>query len=417
MNLEALAKHMAELRPGTGGAVFMLDDSGIIRFADDTSLVGKPVRELKPAYSDNWEKISSGKTPSFSYQLDDKERIAHISRIPGLGWNLAVEVETADFEAGIRHTMYTTIFLSIALTLIGTVLGILFAKTITRPLNHVADDLVREAGVMQGFADEISAASDNLGDSAQKQASVVQETTTSINEMSGLVSRSAKSAEAVNTLVVQCDQGVETGKGAVEQMIAAMNDISVSSSEIGKILKTIEDIAFQTNLLALNAAVEAARAGEAGKGFAVVADEVRNLSQRSAAAVKDTASLINETASRVGRGTAIADELGEKFDAIISSIRQIKDMTTEIDHATAEQTHGIEQVNHAIGQVDGCSREANSQAVAMTRISAQMAERVEYLGASIDVLGSLLNRTGAAKAQAVVQNRVLPANRQLPHKH
>jgi len=125
------------------------------------------------------------------------------------------------------------------------------------------------------------------------------------------VDLNAKNAEEATLQAKETSSQLDNGKEQMTRMTDAMNEINQTSSEIGKIIKTIEDIAYQTNILALNAAVEAARAGEAGKGFAVVADEVRNLASKSAEASKNTASLIESSSLSVKKGTGIVGETAE----------------------------------------------------------------------------------------------------------
>ncbi|HLV28330.1 MAG TPA: methyl-accepting chemotaxis protein, partial [Burkholderiaceae bacterium] len=126
---------------------------------------------------------------------------------------------------------------------------------------------------------------------------------------------------------------------------------------IAEIVGIIDGIAFQTNILSLNAAVEAARAGDAGKGFAVVASEVRSLAQRSAASAKEIRELIAQSSTEVDTGSRLADAAGEAMREVQESIDRVRHIMNDIAVASTEQTAGITQVNIAVGQMDGVTQQ------------------------------------------------------------
>ncbi|MCC8180843.1 MAG: methyl-accepting chemotaxis protein, partial [Planctomycetes bacterium] len=421
LNIENLAKQLNDLKVGSDGAVFITDADGVFKFVEDPQMVGKKVGEVIPPIGERWQEILRSDRSAFTYRAADGERVAVVSLVPILNWRLVSEASAREMEADMRRSMWITVGISVLFLMLGSIIGALFARGITRPLQRISTGLVEEAGIMSRYADEVSAASRNLDQSASPQAAVVDGASHSISDMSDSISRNAADAKSVTELMRQSDDDIQAGFEAIQQMTKAMEEINHSSGEIGKILKTIEDISFQTNLLALNAAVEAARAGEAGKGFAVVADEVRNLAQRSAGSVRETESMINETASRVGRGMTIVGELDEKFKLIIDSMNKVGEMVGKIGDAAEEQTHGIEQVNQAMAQVDKNSDETAHEAQAMTKISDNIAEGVDHLLATTDMLGQLLSR----KTTSLRENRITPAqpaprkpvgpNKQLPY--
>jgi methyl-accepting chemotaxis protein len=163
--------------------------------------------------------------------------------------------------------------------------------------------------------------------------------------------RNADNAQAAEKIAGAVRLAATEGAAGMTEMDQAMQAVKASSDNIGKIIKTIDEIAFQTNIPALNAAVEAARAGEAGMGFAVVADEVRNLAQRSARAARETAEKIEDSIRKSGNGVEISVKVTARLSEIVEKARQVDSLVGEIARASREQSQGISQVSTAVLQM------------------------------------------------------------------
>ncbi|NOU26302.1 MAG: HAMP domain-containing protein, partial [Polyangiaceae bacterium] len=201
-------------------------------------------------------------------------------------------------------------------------------------------------------AAQLSASAEHISSGAQEQAASLEETAASLEEISSTVKQNTDSAQHAAQLASGARDTAERGGQVVESAVAAMTEITKSSRKIAEIITTIDEIAFQTNLLALNAAVEAARAGDQGRGFGVVAAEVRTLAQRTGSAAKDIRVLIADSTSRVEVGTAQVNQSGQTLDEIVKGVKRVTDMVAEIAAASREQSTGVEQVNTAVTQVD-----------------------------------------------------------------
>ncbi|GJH32684.1 hypothetical protein CBA19CS91_08025 [Paraburkholderia hospita] len=173
-----------------------------------------------------------------------------------------------------------------------------------------------------------------------------------MEQLTSTVRQNADNAKQATQLVMSTAMITEQGNRAAQEVVATMQGLSDLSGRIADITNVIEGIAFQTNILSLNAAVEAARAGDEGRGFAVVASEVRSLAQRSASAAKEIKERITDSLGRVEAGAQQVDKASQVMADILTSVNRVSDLMGEIAAASEEQSEGIEQVNRAITQMD-----------------------------------------------------------------
>lgn len=258
-------------------------------------------------------------------------------------------------------------------------------QRISVSLNETMYQIGVGAEQVSAGANQVSLGAQNLSAGATQQAEAVDELAETINLIAVGVDLNAGNAEKANEQAQLVGSGMVSSNERMSQMVTAINEISAGSSEIGKIIKTIEDIAFQTNILALNAAVEAARAGEAGKGFSVVAEEVRNLAAKSAEAAKSTADLIGASINSVKRGAKIADDTAQALLEAVEGSRIVADIIMEISAASAEQTTAIEQVKQSIDHI-------SSVVQTNSATSEQSAAASEELAGQADMLKGMVKR-------------------------
>jgi methyl-accepting chemotaxis protein len=228
---------------------------------------------------------------------------------------------------------------------------------------------------------EIASGNADLSQRTEEQASSLEETASSMEELTSTVKQNAENAKQANQLAIGASDVAGKGGAVVGEVVTTMSSINESSRKIVDIISVIDGIAFQTNILALNAAVEAARAGEQGRGFAVVAGEVRNLAQRSAAAAKEIKTLIGDSVEKVEGGSKLVAQAGQTMEEIVTSIKRVTDIMSEITAASSEQSQGIEQVNTAITQMD----EVTQQNAALVEEAAAAAESLEEQAQNLSV--------------------------------
>ena len=252
-------------------------------------------------------------------------------------------------------------------------------NTTVGKLTSVVSDIQHSAHSLEVVASEITDTNSEVSRRTEQQAASLEETAAAIEEMTAIVRQTASNTVEANKLANEARSRAEAGGDIVSQAIAAMGDINNSSKQIINIIGVIDEISFQTNLLALNAAVEAARAGDQGRGFAVVADEVRKLAGRSAISAKEIKQLIDHSDKQVTRGTELVNKSGESLNAIVSSIKRVSTIISEIATASQEQADGIESVNSSIRNIDEGTQQNASMVEKATSAIGTMGEEAAKL--------------------------------------
>lgn len=289
---------------------------------------------------------------------------------------LAAIVKDIDYLLGEMATGNFQVKTQAESNYIGDYMPILHSmRNINESLSHTLLQIGQSSDQVSSGSDQVSNGAQALSQGATEQAASIEQLSASITEVSQKVKINADGAQEASRIATQTGNELLESNQKMQSMMQAMAEISNSSSEIGKIIKTIEDIAFQTNILALNAAVEAARAGAAGKGFAVVADEVRNLASKSAEASKSTSSLIENSLRAVENGTNIAKDTASSLAQSVEGAKKVTQRIDEISQASAEQTQAISQITLGVDQISSVvqtnSATAEESAAASEELSGQ----------------------------------------------
>lgn len=271
-------------------------------------------------------------------------------------------------------------------------------EKILKSLNETFQSIEISAEQVSSSASQVSDGAQELAQGAAEQAGSTEHLSESITDISQKAKENSSHVrEAILSMRGATDRARESNE-QMKKMLAAMDEINVSSCEIKKIIEVIDNIAFQTNILALNAAVEAARAGEKGKGFSVVAEEVRNLAMRSAEAAKHTQSLIEKSAQKVLEGTQIANMTAKALEGVSMQIREADQTVAQIDAASTAQLTAITQIEQSIERVSSVVQTNSATAE-------ESAASSEELSAQADLLRNLLSKFKIKKVGAADFNR------------
>ncbi len=246
-------------------------------------------------------------------------------------------------------------------------------------LNDIVIKLNENGSELVADSNDIARGNEELNNRTQHQAGRIEEIASSLEEISATAAASTDKISQLYTFATDVNQNSNEGAELLDQSIDAMSSIETSSDKIKEIVHVIGEISFQTNLLALNAAVEAARAGDAGRGFSVVATEVRALAQRTAESAKEITALINESAHQVQSGSTLVKTTSDAFKTIIASVVSVSNMVKEINEAAEEQNRGINYIGEATTSLETMTQKNSAFVEEINASSSQISSKAKEL--------------------------------------
>ena len=259
-------------------------------------------------------------------------------------------------------------------------------REINQNLKNVFGSINQVAADVESGSEQIANGSVALSQGATEQASTLEELSASIYALSTRISAQAQKAGNIESYFGEVSEKISDENQQMGEMLLAMEEIEDKSNQVERIIKAIDDIAFQTNILALNAPIEAARAGVYGKGFAVVADEVRNLAGKSADAAAETSVLIESTINAVKKGVNIVDHAAKTLGDVMDGSEKSKEMVSEIAgsmvtdaKSISEVSKGLEEVSKVVQQNSATSEESSASSQDLNANAASLKEMISRI--------------------------------------
>lgn len=262
-------------------------------------------------------------------------------------------------------------------------------RTIVRPLLTVSEDVGAGAEAVSAASGQLNDASQALAQGSSESAAALERSAAALEEMNSITRNNASHARRAKELAGRARGAADAGAARMQELSTAMGAIQSSGHEVAEIMKTIDEIAFQTNILALNAAIEAARAGDAGLGFSVVADEVRSLAHRSAEAARKTSTRIEQSRERSEQGAALNAVVADHLADITSRVREVDELVAQIASASQELEQGINQVSTSVHELDGLTQKNAALAEETSAAAGELDKHTSSLRGAVGALEML----------------------------
>lgn len=429
VTLPDIIKLVGKLKPTPNSFAFLVNGSGtIITHSEDEKLTLKNLSEYTDAITVSDLGTLAATEDKKDVTIDSVEGYVFSKSIPMTDWYLVSFVNKAEANNNIYELIHTSGILSLVFILLSVILITGSIVNVTRRLVRIRDamesvatgdgDLTKRlemngkdelshiAAAFNGFvnkisgilkeikntsesvkisASEIAAGNMDLSVRTEQQASSLEKTNLAMENLTVMVQQNANHATEANTLVVKASDIAEKGGATMEKVVTSMESIKTSSEKIVEIISVIDGISFQTNILALNAAVEAARAGEQGRGFAVVASEVRALAQKSSQAAQEIKVLIDHSVQEIQGGSQHVTNAGHTMTEVVSSIKSVTTIVSEINNASDNQSKGIVDIGSTIVKMDEMTQQNSALVEESAAAATSLKEQAEKLAEMVNV--------------------------------
>ncbi|KLI14431.1 methyl-accepting chemotaxis protein [Brachyspira hyodysenteriae] len=430
MDWEDLAAKLQELKLPERTRIFAIDD--------DNTVVLDTKNEINTKANDAYGSIIKGGMSSgvmnYISSVSHDPRTAVYSRLENLDWYLIMAMDDKVIYKANNDSIIISIIICILSIIFINVFAFLYIKKVTHPLKvlmqhatsisegninaYIKDNYGKdEFGQLEKVFDvmssrlaevvsnvnnasrEIMTAAQSMMESSNElsvrtdsQSSSLEETAASIEEMVSNIKTSTEKSLLGKDMMSESMQYIENAASIIAQTASNIEEVYQASEKIKDITKIIEDIAFQTNILALNASVEAARAGDQGKGFAVVASEVRNLAQTTQASVKDITELVDNTSQKIDTATQTAKQSQEIFVDLQNKVSDTSKLMETITSNALEQESGTNQISIEVNNMETATTQNAALAENSNEISRNLVEKAEFLERSIEFFKISHNR-------------------------
>ena len=422
MDWEDLAAKLQELKLPERTRIFAIDDNNTV-VLDTKNEINTEANE---AYTSIIKGGMSSGVMNYISSVSHDPRTAVYSRIENLNWYLIMAMDDRIIYKANNDSIIISIIIGILSIVFINIFAFLYIKKVTHPLKNLMEHAISisegnitvntkavygkdEFGQLEKVFDvmssrlaevvsnvnnasrEIMTAAHSMMESSNElslrtdsQSSSLEETAASIEQMVSNIKTSAEKSLLGKDMMSESMQYIENAANIISQTASNIEEVYQSSEKIKDITKIIEDIAFQTNILALNASVEAARAGDQGKGFAVVASEVRNLAQTTQASVKDITELVDNTSQKINIATQTAKQSQEIFVDLQNKVSDTSKLMETITSNALEQESGTNQISIEVNNMESATTQNAALAENSSEISKSLVEKSEFLERSIE---------------------------------